>query len=312
MGATDTVIETSALTKWFGSHRGIEDVSLAVRQGEVFGLLGPNGAGKSTFIRLLLGLIRPTSGSGRVFGLDAWRDRRVIHRRIGVLPSEFAYESDLTGREVIDLFGRLRGVDARERSEALARRLRADLDRPQKQLSRGNHQKIGLIQALCHDPDLLIFDEPTGGLDPLMQDEFQRIVAELRDDGRTVLLSSHNMAEVEEACDRIAMIHEGRLLAVETIDSLLSRSPKHVRVVFAEAVDPSAFEALPGASNVRAQGSVVEFETAGDVDTLVDLLAKHRIVDLVCERPSLEHAFVRLYAEEDAEQAVPAIVERGV
>lgn len=301
MGAADSVVETSGLSKWFGPHRGVEDVSLEIRRGEVYGLLGPNAAGKTTAIRLLLGLIRPSAGRASVFGLDCWRQRRAIHSRIGVLPSEFAYESDLTGRQVIEFFARLRGVEEGSRVDGLAERLRADLDRPQKHLSRGSHQKIGLIQALFHDPELLILDEPTGGLDPLMQEEFKRIVHELRDEGRTVLLCSHNMAEVEEVCDRVAMIHEGALLAVETVESLLARSPKHIRIVFEQAADAADFESLTGVSGLRIDGAAVELETVGEIDSLLRRAASHRIVDLVCERPSLEQAFVRLYRDEDGD-----------
>lgn len=302
--ATDKVIETDGLTKWFGKHRGIEDVSLAVDRGEVFGLLGPNGAGKSTAIRLLLGLIKPSGGSGSVLGLDVWRQRRQVHREVGVLPSEFAYEDDLTGRQVIEFFAKLRGAEVGGYVDELAERLRADLDRPQKQLSRGNHQKIGLIQSLVHKPELLLLDEPTGGLDPLMQEEFLRIVSELRDAGTTILLSSHNMAEVERACDRVAMIHEGKLMAVETIDSMLARAPKHMRVVLDAPVDAADFVSLSGVSELRVDGNVVELDITGEIDAVLRAVTRHRVVDLVCERPSLEHAFVRLYEDNDhAEQA---------
>lgn len=293
---TAAAIETRGLTKWFGRHRGIEDVTLDVERGEVFGLLGPNGAGKSTAIRLLLGLIRASSGESRVLELDAWRRRRAIHRRVGLLPSDFAYEDSLTGREAITFFGRLRGGATGARVEELAERLRADLDRPQRELSRGNHQKIGLIIALAHDPELLIFDEPTGGLDPLMQEEFLRIVDELRGRGRTVLLSSHNMAEVERACDRVAMIHEGRLLAVETMTSLLDRAPKEVRIVFDGPADADAFESIGGVRSARATGNTLTLRVAGDVDAVVQKASERHIVDLLSERPSLEQAFVQLYA----------------
>jgi ABC-2 type transport system ATP-binding protein len=303
VSATDSVIQTSGLSKRFGTHRGIEGVSLDVSRGEVFGLLGPNGAGKSTAMRLLLGLIRPTAGSGSVLGMDCWRRRREIHRRVGVLPSDFGYEDELTGRQVIEFFGRLRGVAASAYADELAERLRADLDRPQKHLSHGNHQKVGLIQALVHRPELLLFDEPTGGLDPLMQEEFLKIVDELRDDGRTVLLSSHNMAEVERACDRVAMIHEGSLLAVETVSSLLGRAPKHVRVVFDAPADAAKFSRLPGVQDVRADGNAVEFNVSGDIDAVLRAATERHVVDLVCERPSLEHAFVHLYEHDDAAAA---------
>ena len=293
----DAVVETRNLTKFFGPHRGIEGVSIAVRPGEVYGLLGPNVAGKSTAIRLLLGLIKPTAGGSSLFGSDSWSRREQAHARIGMLPSEFAYEDSLTGREMLQFFARLRGVDTSAFANELAERLQADLDRPQKDLSRGNRQKIGLIQALAHKPDLAIMDEPTTGLDPLMREEFIKLVAEIRAEGRTVLLSSHYMAEVEQCCDRVAMIREGELLEVETVSSLLARAPKHVRIVFAGAADPEPFAALPGVSDMRADGRAVEFQVKGHIDAVVAETAKHAIVDFVSERPSLEHTFVQLYRD---------------
>ncbi len=291
-----TVIETSALTKWFGRHRGAEDVSLRIERGEVYGLLGPNGAGKSTVIRLLLGMLRPTSGSCSLAGHDSWGDRVRGHEHIGVLPSEFAYEDDLTGRQVLRLFARLRRTELNSRADELAERLKADLDRPQKELSRGNHQKIGLIIALAHEPDLLIMDEPTSGLDPLMQEEFLRIVDEIRERGRTVLLSSHNMAEVERACDRVAMIHEGRVLEIERVDSLLERSPKDVLAVFTSPPRTEDFARLEGVSSVDVDGNSMRLKVKGNVDGVLREVAKHETTDFLCERPSLERAFVELYS----------------
>ncbi|MBJ7354183.1 MAG: ABC transporter ATP-binding protein [Thermoleophilaceae bacterium] len=291
----ESVIHTKALTKRFGSSRGIENVTLEIERGEIFGLLGPNGAGKSTTLRCLLGLLKPTSGTCSIFEHDAWHDRVEAHRHIGVLPSDYAYEKDLTGRQVLQLFARLRGNPVGAAADALAERLQADLDRPQKELSRGNQQKIGLIVALSHDPDVVIMDEPTAGLDPLMQEEFLRIVAELSERGRTVLLSSHNMAEVERACDRVAMIHQGKVLEIATVDSVLARSPKEVHAVFASAPSPERFAALDGVSDVRVDGNALELLVRGNVDAVVRAAAELEIVDFVCERPSLESAFVQLY-----------------
>jgi ABC-2 type transport system ATP-binding protein len=292
------VIEVSGLTKRFGSLTAANDISFAVESGEIFGLLGPNGAGKSTTLRCLLGLIRPTSGSSSLFGLDCWRDRVAAHRRIGVLPSDFNYEGDVTGRELLRLFSLLRGADTADRADALAERLRADLDRPLKELSRGNHQKIGLITALAHDPELVLMDEPTSGLDPLMQEEFLRILEELRDAGKTVLLSSHYMAEVERACDRVAMIHNGKLLEIAHISDLLARSPKQVHVVFSAPVDPAEFASLAGVSNLTADGATLDLQVSGSIDPVIHAAARHEVVDLISERPSLESAFVQLYRED--------------
>jgi ABC-2 type transport system ATP-binding protein len=294
------VITTDGLTKRFGDVTALDGVSIEVRAGEVFGLLGPNGAGKSTALRCLLGLIRPTAGACTMFGLDCWHDRVAAHRRIGVLPSDFDYEGDVTGRELTRLFALLRGVDTAARAEALAERLQADLDRPLKELSRGNRQKIGLIAALAHEPELVLMDEPTSGLDPLMQEEFLRILEELRAAGTTVLLSSHNMAEVERACDRVAMIHQGRLLDVTAVPELLERSPKEVRAVFGEPVDTAEFTTIAGVSDVAVDGAALRLRVSGGVDAVVRAAARHELVDFICERPSLESAFVQLYREDGA------------
>jgi ABC-2 type transport system ATP-binding protein len=293
------VIAVNGLSKHFKTLKAVDDVSLSVTEGEVFGLLGPNGAGKSTTLRCLLGLIKPTSGTCSILDLDCWSDRVAAHRQIGVLPSDFNYEGDVTGRELLKLFGLLRGVDTSARADELAERLRADLDRPLKELSRGNHQKIGLITALAHDPEIVLMDEPTSGLDPLMQEEFLHIVEELRNAGKTVLLSSHNMAEVERACDRVAMIHSGKVLEIAEISALLERSPKELHVVFGGPVDATEFSSIEGVSDVYVDGSTLELKVRGSIDAVIHATARHEIVDLICERPSLESAFVQLYREDD-------------
>jgi ABC-2 type transport system ATP-binding protein len=291
------VIEIRSLTKRFGALTAVDDVSFDVRAGEVFGLLGPNGSGKTTTLRCLLGMIRPSAGESSLFGLDAWSERVQAHGRIGVLPSDFDYEGEVTGGALVRLFGLLRGVDTDAPAAALAERLRADLGRPLKQLSRGNRQKIGLICALAHDPELVIMDEPTAGLDPLMQEEFLMIVDELRAAGRTVLLSSHNMAEVERCCDRVAMIREGALLDVSEVSSLLARSPKEVRAVFAEPVDASEYTSIEGVDGVVADGATLHLTVGGSLDAVIRAAARHEIVDFECGRPSLETAFVQLYRD---------------
>lgn len=209
------VIETEGLTKSYGRARGIEDVTFQVDAGEVFGFLGPNGAGKTTTIRTLLDFLRPTRGSARIFGLDSHRDSVTIRGRLGNLPGDFGYGKQATGREVIALLAQLRGVSGLARAESLAQRFRADLDRPLGQLSRGNRQKVGLIQAAFHEPELLILDEPTGGLDPLMQEEFLSLVAEDRERGATIFFSSHELDEIERVCDRVGIVGIAQLSDVE-------------------------------------------------------------------------------------------------
>jgi ABC-2 type transport system ATP-binding protein len=240
-----SAITTDRLTKFYGSQRGIEDVTMAVEQGEVFGFLGPNGAGKTTTIRTLLDLLHPTRGSARIFGLDSRRQSVAIRARIGNLPGDFGYGKLATGREAVSLLARLRGVQDLGWAESLALRFRADLERPLGELSRGNRQKVGLILALFHRPDLLILDEPTSGLDPLMQEEFLTLVGEERERGCAVFLSSHELDEVERVCDRVGIIRDGKLIAVERVADLLARTPRRASVEFTERIDPAELRTCP-------------------------------------------------------------------
>ena len=292
------VIDTTALTKRYGNARGIEDVSLEVGAGEVFGFLGPNGAGKTTTVRTLLGLLHPTSGTARIFGLDISRDSVAIRARLGNLPGDFDYEHRLTGLELLDYLGGLRGTAPGARVAELAERFDAQLDRPLRELSRGNRQKIGLIQALFHEPELLIFDEPTTGLDPLMQEEFLRVVAEERARGATVFISSHDLDEVERVCDRVGVIRAGRLIAVERVADLTGKAYRHVRIEFADEVDRSEFDALPGIRDVELDGRTIAFKAEGELDALVKAAARHRVRDLELRHASLEEIFIAYYGGE--------------
>ncbi|HEX5526820.1 MAG TPA: ABC transporter ATP-binding protein [Solirubrobacterales bacterium] len=298
--ADAAAIETEALTKRYGKHRGIDDVSFEVRPGEVFGFLGPNGAGKTTTIRTLLDLIHPTSGTARLFGLDSRRDSVAIRARLGNLPGDFGFGREATGRGAVRLLARLRGIDGGGRAEELARRFRADLDRPLGQLSRGNRQKIGLILATFHRPELLILDEPTSGLDPLMQEEFLALVGEERDRGAAVFLSSHELDEVQRVCDRVGIVRGGRLVAVERIADLLGKARRRFRV---EVADPSGLErlrALPGVAELEIVGNRATFTAGGDLDALVRELAAHHVRDLEATHPSLEEVFLGYYDEGEA------------
>lgn len=302
VGCGEAAIVVSDLAKWFGPHRGVDGISLKVRRGEVFGLLGPNGAGKSTVIRLILGHLRPTRGTVTVAGYEAWSDRRRIHAIAGVVPSEFSYYDSLTGNELLRLFGRLRGVKPGRRIRELSERLKADLDRPLKELSSGNRQKIGLIQALFHDPPLLVLDEPTSGLDPLMQEEFLRLIGEARDSGCTVVLSSHNMAEVERACDRVAMIREGQLLAVENVADMLQRGHRRVTITFADAAEAQSFCSRSEIEQCRPSGASAIVEIAGGLDAVLRLAINFHVVDITTDRVTLERAFVKLYEQQDGQR----------
>jgi ABC-2 type transport system ATP-binding protein len=290
-------IETEGLSKFYGSHRGIEELTMVVEPGEIFGFLGPNGAGKTTTIRTLLDLLHPTAGSARIFGLDSHGDSVAIHARLGNLPGDFGYGKLATGREAVSLLARLRGIDALGRAEALAERFRADLDRPLGKLSRGNRQKIGLILALFHEPELLILDESTSGLDPLMQEEFMELLREERKRGCAVFLSSHELDEVERVCDRVGIIRDGRLIAVERVADLLDRTPRCVSVKFAEDFDLDELRACQGVDDVRVEGRRVTFRLLGNPDPVLKVLALHRVSDLEFARPSLEEVFLTYYED---------------
>jgi ABC-2 type transport system ATP-binding protein len=300
VGEDAPAIETEALTKRYGRHRGIEEVTFAVRPGEVFGFLGPNGAGKTTTIRTLLDLIHPTSGSARIFGLDSRRDSVSIRARLGNLPGDFGFGRETPGRQAVQLLARLRGIDGISRAEELARRFRADLDRPLGQLSRGNRQKVGLILATFHRPELLILDEPTSGLDPLMQEEFLALVAEERDRGAAVFLSSHELDEVQRVCDRVGIVRGGRLVAVERMEDLLGKARRRFAV---ELRDPAGVErlgSLPGVADLELAGNRATFSAGGDLDAVVRELAGHHVADLEATHPSLEEVFLGYYDEEAA------------
>ncbi len=292
------VISTHGLTKYYGRSRGIVDVDLVVEQGEVFGFLGPNGAGKTTTIRLLLDLIRPTRGGAEVLGLDVRRDRLAIHRRVSYLPGELALYGDLTGTQVLDYLGNLRGGVPRAGIAALADRLQLDLSRRIKALSLGSKQKVGLVAAFMGRPELLILDEPSIGLDPLVQQEFERMVEEVRADGRTVFLSSHILPEVEHLCDRVGIIREGHLVAVETVANLKARALRRLEIDFAGDAPPAIFAGLPGVQEVTLHDGVLRCTVMGDLDALVKAAARFHVRDIHTVETSLEEIFLAYYGEE--------------
>jgi ABC-2 type transport system ATP-binding protein len=290
-------IETEGLTKSYGSARGIEDVSFDVRAGEVFGFLGSNGAGKTTTIRTLLDLLHPTAGSARLFGMDSRRDSVAIRSRLGNLPGDFGYGKEATGRQAIGLLAGLRGIRGDGRAEELARRFRADLDRPLGELSRGNRQKVGLILAAFHEPELLILDEPTSGLDPLMQEEFLALVAEERDRGCAVFISSHELDEVQRVCDRVGIVRDGRLIAVERIHELLGRARRTITVELADGAGVESLRDLDGVEDLELSDGRVSFRFAGDLDPVVKALARHHVVDMEAGHPTLEEVFLGYYRD---------------
>lgn len=294
-------IETVGLSKTYGGKvRALVDLDLRVERGEVFGYLGPNGAGKSTTIRLLLDLIRPTAGRVSVLGLDTRADGVASRRSVGYLPGDLRLADRLTGHEQLESLARLRRrVDETLRDE-LCERLGVVLDRPIRQLSRGNRQKIGIVQAFMHRPELVVLDEPTAGLDPLLQNEMRALLRETAAGGSTVFLSSHSLDEVQHVADRVGIIRSGRLVDVDAVESLRERSLRHVTITFAEPIDPSAFTSLDGVRVVSVDGPVVRLsapETA--MDALVKSASRHAIADLVSQPADLEEIFLELYREDD-------------
>ncbi|MEZ5145038.1 MAG: ABC transporter ATP-binding protein [Acidimicrobiales bacterium] len=297
-----TAIVTERLTKSYGRARGVVELELTVAAGEVYGFLGPNGAGKTTTIRTLLDFLHPTSGRAEVLGLDSRRDSLEIRRRVGYLPGDLVLYERLTGREHLDWLASLRGGGDATARDALVERFQADLDRPIRQLSKGNRQKLGLVQAFMHDADLLVLDEPTAGLDPLMQEEFHDLLRETVDAGRTVFLSSHSLDEVQHVADRVGIIREGRLVAVERVEELRERASRRVDVRFAPAVtpDPSAFTGLPGVTDVSVRGDLVSFGVTGSIRPVLRVAADLDVVDLLSRPADLEEIFLTYYRGDEA------------
>jgi ABC-2 type transport system ATP-binding protein len=286
-------IEMRGLTRWYGKRRGVIDLDVTVDEGEVFGFLGPNGAGKTTTIRMLLGLIRPSGGSATIWGLDAWRDAPAIHRRMAHLGSEPGYLGGLTAAETLDYVGALRGL-AKGAWRPLAERLELDPGVDVKKLSRGNRQKVGVVQALMGTEPLLVMDEPSTGLDPLMQREFLALVAEARAAGRTVFLSSHNLTEVERACDRVAIIREGRLVKIATVAALVGDHTRSMNLVLARPAENGMFD-LPGVTVLSSTGQDVHLMVRGDVNPLLRRLAGLEVRDIAISTPDVEDLFFRYY-----------------
>jgi ABC-2 type transport system ATP-binding protein len=304
----DAAIVARDLSKFYGSHRGVEGVDLAIRSGEVFGFLGPNGAGKTTTLRLLLDLIRPTRGRAAILGRDCRRESLAVRRLVGYLPGEFNLYDGLTGRQLLAYLGALGGGPDWTRVEELAGRLGADLGRTIRDLSHGNKQKLAVIQAFMQGAPVLILDEPTSGLDPLVQQEFFALVREARAGGTTIFLSSHNLTEVERICDRVGSVRDGRLVAVETMAGLRARAIRIVRLVCERPPAADALAGLPGLSDLRIDGTTVRCRVRGPVGALLAAAAPAGIVDVLSREPSLEEFFLALYGERgdgDAHERLP-------
>src|SRR5690554_6690707 len=295
------VIETHHLSKSFGRNTALEEVDISVEEGGIFGVIGPNGAGKTTLMRLLLDIVRPSSGSARVLGEDPRKAGAGIRRDIGFLPGELRLEGRVTGRQLLRHYASISGPVAPGAVDDLADRLGLDLGRQVRTLSKGNKQKLGLVQAFMHRPKLLILDEPTSGLDPLVQQEFLAILREARANGQTAFLSSHVLSEIQQAADTVAILRAGRLVTVSDVDSLRLTAIRRVRLGVADAaaqVVHEAIAAVPGISDLsvtNGEGTRLTATIEGEIDSFVKAASRFHITDLVVEEPDLEESVLRLY-----------------
>lgn len=288
-----SVIEVSKLTKYYGKARGIVDVSFDVQEGEIFGFIGPNGAGKSTTIRLLLSLIHPTSGSATVFGQDVVGHGPEIRRDIGYLPSEVYYYEGMKVRDLLKYSASFFEGDHAQRMQELSETMELDLGRRISDLSYGNKKKVGIVQGLLHGPKLLFLDEPTAGLDPLMQRKFFDLIRAENARGVTVFFSSHILGEVQRLCSRVGIIREGNIVEISDIRALQQNNYKKVRVA-AEGLAAASFD-LPGVTNMQAENGALQFFFKGDINAVLQKISAVQVVDLTIEEPTLEEIFMHYY-----------------
>ena len=291
------VIETRNLTKYYGKARGIIDINLKIEPGEIFGFIGPNGAGKSTTIRTLLGLIFPTSGSGKIFGKDIVKETKEIKKHIGYMPSEVNYYYKMDVDELLSYSANFYDADCKSRIKELAETFALDINRKIFDLSRGNQKKVSILQSLIHRPQLLILDEPTSGLDPLMQAKFFDILKEENSRGTTVFLSSHTLSEVQKMCRRVGIIKEGKIAAVEDIETLRKKQLRKIQVEFAHPVESDEIHCA-GMLAPQANKNILNFMFSGKIDALLGALTGKEIKDLIIEEPTLEEIFMHYYSDE--------------
>lgn len=292
-----SVIELKGLTKTYGSARGITDLSFTVEQGEIFGFIGPNGAGKSTTIRTMLGLIHPTSGSASIFGKDCLTHGAEIKREIGYLPSEVFYYDNMRVKDLLHYSASFYKKDCKARIHELAERMELDLTKKIDDLSLGNKKKVGIVQGLLHSPKLIILDEPTSGLDPLMQMRFFELLEEENKRGATILFSSHILSEVQRLCDRVAIIKEGRLMALEKISDLRENTYKRFKLQSASRLDAEVFR-LPGLTEWKEEDGAVSFLYKGNLNDITRRIAELDLLNLWVEEPDLEEIFMHYYEKE--------------
>ena len=304
------IIEVQDLTKSYGSKRGIADVTFQVEEGEVFGFLGPNGAGKTTTIRTLMALIRADSGTARMAGLDCWRQSVDIKKLVGYVPGEPALDPNLTGGQILEFFAHLRGGVDQSYLKQLIERFDLDTSHKFRQYSTGNKRKVVLIQAFMHRPRLLILDEPTSGLDPLNQHEFDRMVKEVQDEGRTVFLSSHILSEVEKTCTRVGIIRAGSIVRIGGVAEVTAIKRYEMTITFGTAVAVDAFKTLEGVVEVESsdQGHTLRLEMQGPADAVIKAAARYPVISLTSHEPSLEDIFLRYYEGDGAPKEAEHVV----
>lgn len=295
----EIVLELSEVTKSYGKSRGIENVSLAIREGEVFGFLGPNGAGKSTTINTVLDLLYADSGSISLFGLDSHKDSVKVRKRIGYLSGDMATDPSLTGAQYLAFAANLHGGVDKKHVDELVQRLKCETNKKIKSLSRGNRQKIGLVAALMHDPDLLILDEPTSGLDPLVQNEFNQIIKERKSAGKTTFMSSHVLSEVQTVCDRVGFIRDGKLIRVSSLAELMRHAPRKVSVLFSTTPPDSQLRVLKGVRDLKKNGMRREFSFQGNYNELLRILAMKPLHDVQILESPLDELFMEYYQSKE-------------
>jgi ABC-2 type transport system ATP-binding protein len=296
----ENVMEIKNLTKMYGNHVGAKNLNLTVHEGEIMGFLGPNGAGKTTTIRCCLALIAKTAGEITIFGLDSHRDAVAIRKKSGYLPGDFGLIPSVKVKSYLKYLLSLSECNSTKKMESLAERLQLDLDRKTNELSKGNKLKVGIVQSLMADPDLIILDEPSG-LDPLMQQEFYHILREEKKQGKTVFMSSHNLAEVESVCDRVAIIRMGQLIIVEDIQVLQEKTGKVLEVEFRDPVTIEEFK-LEGVSEIREDNGRLILTIHKNLDNIIKAVSNHRILNMNLKTYSLEQLFLKYYAEEKMDE----------
>ncbi len=304
MTTQEPVIVIDNLYKSYGKVQAVKGISMRVEQGEIFGFLGPNGAGKTTTIRCMLDVIRPTSGTLRVLGLDAQPDKMELHQRIGYLPGDVRLPGQMTGKQVINYFSRLQGREPVLLDDLVAR-FDVEMKRPLKSYSKGMRQKIGVVLAFMCDPEVLILDEPTSGLDPLLQRTFNEFLLQEQARGKTIFMSSHIMSDVEKVCQRVAVIRQGEIVTIEEVEKLRQKAGQRVTVEFGDAVSADEVARMPGVSMVTSHNHAYHFNVGGSMDALIKALSRHEVLRLQAEEAPLEEVFLKFYENPQPETSTP-------